>query len=1409
MLGIKSRRCALMGSSALAAALLLGPAIAGGTLPNNGKFVAGSGTIARGNGVMTINQSSTTGIIDWNSFSIGQKNSVSIDNGSGATLNRVTGGSASDIAGRLSGTGSIYLLNSNGVVVNRTGEVAAGGSFGASTGANMASFGKGNVAVSGIITARNVALSGQDVSVDGRVVAQGGHVWLMGGNSTSVTGSIDASNAAGRGGTIVATAPNVTLGKTANIDASGTKGGTVLIGGDVHGGANAADNFVARKISTAQTASVAKGARITANGSAGAGGHVVVWSDKSTNFSGAIGAQGKTKGGFVETSGVHLSVGAGAHVATDAASGLHGTWLLDPNDFTIAASGGDMTGADLSANLATTDVTIHSSDGATAGNGDIFVDDDVSWSSSHALALDAYHSISIHAPISVMGAGAVTLTTNDGGSGGDYDFGLGPTGFAGDIDFGSTNNGASLTINGITYALLYDMSGIASMNGSHGYFAQAHDINASSAGTYSTAVAGTLYGTFEGLGHSVSNLSIDSTTTQDKVGLIGDLEGRARDIDVVDANVVGGTEAFVGALAGYSRGTVTNAASSGYVEVGDSDSIHSAEGGGLIGWEDLGGNVFTSWSSADVVGGDANSTLLSVGGLIGYDKYAPIIGSYATGSVTVGDNNSEQGAEAGGLVGGVVHAHITGSYATGAVHGGSASEIGGLAADLDGNSYVQNGSATGAVSGGDDSFEGGLIGENGGTVNTSYATGAVSGGLGAVAGGLTSLNIGTVDTSYATGAVTAGGPSANGIGPNGNSIVGGSVGGNTGTLSEVYSTGMVTGGKGAEIGGLVGDNENTDSASIASSYFDTDTSGVTLGVGGSSGSQNGATGRTTAQLQGALPNGFDSGVWGTGSGLYPYFLWQYPSGTPQYVAGNVFSDGGMTKQTSGTVSLDVNGVSYGSVTPGANGYYYFLVAPGALASDTPVALYSTSGTLTDGARIQTLDDSANLALWGNTLIAPTLETTLSGATSSTLQVQDATLVSDALGGDTSGASTIASLGSYGYLAGGDGFTVDASPALSHGFFIQTTAPDSDITIDSGFTVKGGKLQLNATGDIVFNADVTTSHTILNAGGDIEQTAGSLTADNLAAFSGGDTALNDDNYIGHLQNASVGGGSFSLTDAETLQLKTALDFGDADVSLTTVGDGSNIAIENTLATTGTMTLVSSGMIKDGSGGIAAGTLTGSSALKTVLTGDNEIAGLGDFSTSDALLEIESSGAMDVTGTVDAGAGNVNLTALSPAGAIRVDGSLAGNKVLMNSSGTIGEGANGSIAAAYLLTQSDGNTTLDGANMIDHLVHSTTGDGDFALTDAETLILKRTVDASAGDVTLTTTGAGHNISLGGALSGGTVTIDTAGKVGEATAAAITANLINVTAATGIRLTSALNDITAIGTDTTAAGPNLIEQ
>jgi filamentous hemagglutinin family protein len=140
-------------------------------------------------------------------------------------------------------------------------------------------------------------------------------------------GTIDASNDAGVGGDVVATASQLEVSGT--IDASGADGGgTIKLGGDWQGGG---------EIKHADNTLITNSAHLIASAiNNGAGGTIVIWSDGTTVFLGTAEATGTDgfAGGSVETSGKYLHVMGGLVVAPD------GQWLLDPFDVEVGDFGG-------------------------------------------------------------------------------------------------------------------------------------------------------------------------------------------------------------------------------------------------------------------------------------------------------------------------------------------------------------------------------------------------------------------------------------------------------------------------------------------------------------------------------------------------------------------------------------------------------------------------------------------------------------------------------------------------------------------------------------------------------------------------------------------------------------------------------------------------------------------------------------------------------------------------------------------------------------------------------------------------------------------------------------------------------------------------------------------------------------
>ncbi|MDB5806396.1 MAG: hypothetical protein JWN73_3718, partial [Betaproteobacteria bacterium] len=145
-----------------------------------------------------------------------------------------------------------------------------------------------------------------------------------------------------KGGTVEVMGETVNLTGTASVDASGELGGgTILIGGDLHG-ANAA-------VQNALHTYVDSGVYLNADAvKAGNGGKVVVWADDDTHFVGSISAMGGTfngNGGFVETSGKGVLFFNGRVSTTARREGYAtGTLLLDPANVTIS-NGTDANGS--------------------------------------------------------------------------------------------------------------------------------------------------------------------------------------------------------------------------------------------------------------------------------------------------------------------------------------------------------------------------------------------------------------------------------------------------------------------------------------------------------------------------------------------------------------------------------------------------------------------------------------------------------------------------------------------------------------------------------------------------------------------------------------------------------------------------------------------------------------------------------------------------------------------------------------------------------------------------------------------------------------------------------------------------------------------------------------------------------
>ncbi|HEY9399902.1 MAG TPA: filamentous hemagglutinin N-terminal domain-containing protein, partial [Luteimonas sp.] len=387
---------------ALSGSLMLALATVGNAAGlEGGVVVGGQGSITTNGNITTITQTTSNLVINWQGFSIGTGETVQFvqPGSSSVALNRVLGADPSVILGNLNANGTVFLLNPNGVLFGNGASVSVGGLVASTMGITDADFmagryvftgaGAGTVVNQGNIHANNggyVALMGRSVSNEGVISARLGSVALAAGEAVTL-------DVAGDG------LLNVSVSKGA-VNALVSNGGLIQAdGGRVLLTAQAAGNLLDTVVNNTGVIQ----ARTLENHN----GTILLLGDMQTgtvNTSGTLDASAPAggDGGFIETSAAHVNIADGARITTAAVNGKTGQWLIDPADFTIGTAPGDnISGATLSDQLVTNNITIDTT-GAGGGNGDIFVNDAVSWTASGTpttLTMTAAGDVNINAAI--------------------------------------------------------------------------------------------------------------------------------------------------------------------------------------------------------------------------------------------------------------------------------------------------------------------------------------------------------------------------------------------------------------------------------------------------------------------------------------------------------------------------------------------------------------------------------------------------------------------------------------------------------------------------------------------------------------------------------------------------------------------------------------------------------------------------------------------------------------------------------------------------------------------------------------------------------------------------------------------------------------------------------------------------
>src|SRR6185437_12338312 len=379
-----------------------------GNTPTGGQIVSGSGQITQSGNVTTIRQNSQALSLNWQSFDVGADQTVDFlqPGSSSIAVNRVLGNTASEIYGHLDANGQVWLINPNGVLFGKDAQVNVGGIVASTLDLDASTLGTGEVRFAGngkgsvvnlgtinVTPGGYAALLGHAVSNQGVIRAQLGTVALAGGTAMTLTFAdnhlmhlvVDA---------------NAVKSLVENRQLIVADGGSVLM---TAGARNSLIDSVVNDTGTVQAQTVAEhNGTITLLGGMDAG---------SVNVAGTLDASAPNggNGGFIETSGARAHIADGAVITSRAAGGKDGTWLVDPTDFTIAASGGDITASTLETQLASGNVAFTSADGAGGTSGNVNVNQAVTWGADTTLTLTASNNVNLNAAITNTGASGKTV----------------------------------------------------------------------------------------------------------------------------------------------------------------------------------------------------------------------------------------------------------------------------------------------------------------------------------------------------------------------------------------------------------------------------------------------------------------------------------------------------------------------------------------------------------------------------------------------------------------------------------------------------------------------------------------------------------------------------------------------------------------------------------------------------------------------------------------------------------------------------------------------------------------------------------------------------------------------------------------------------------------------------------------
>jgi filamentous hemagglutinin family protein len=326
------RRAAVVGIGMTLASGSVFAAPAANELPTGGTVVGGTATISASNSRMDVQQTSNRAAIDWATFNIGSQAQVHFEQpAGGAVLNRVLDTNASEIYGRLTSTGLVFLVNPQGIYFAPGAQVDVGSLIASTLDIGNTDFLNGKLSFQGtsanaivnqgnIVAAEGgtIALIAARITNEGNLTADGGNVLLGAGNKVTLD----------MGGPV-----KIRVDEGA-VNALITQGGAIRAdGGLVYLTAKSAGDLVSTVINHTGITE----ARTLATGKTGEI-YLMGGMDKDQiKVGGTLDASAPNggNGGSIETSAATVTIDPAVRVTTKAVNGANGTWLIDPVDITI------------------------------------------------------------------------------------------------------------------------------------------------------------------------------------------------------------------------------------------------------------------------------------------------------------------------------------------------------------------------------------------------------------------------------------------------------------------------------------------------------------------------------------------------------------------------------------------------------------------------------------------------------------------------------------------------------------------------------------------------------------------------------------------------------------------------------------------------------------------------------------------------------------------------------------------------------------------------------------------------------------------------------------------------------------------------------------------------------------------